>query len=111
MKRAEGLAILTRCADAFGTHWSRGIPWSAEECPTCHGSNDAGHLGTPCSRYGSTARECAPVAWRLAYVLSRETGEDITEDLLDACMSSVMNEESPAGVAYTIRNYGGGKYR
>lgn len=109
MKRAEGLKILTRCADATGRHWSGGIAWDADECPTCGGTNDAGWLHVPCSRYGSTSSACAPVAWRLAYVLARETGEDITEADLDYAMGLVVNDSDD--VAYTIRNYGGRKYQ
>ena len=30
------------------------------------------------SKYGSTSEDCAPVAWRLAYLLAREQGEPIT---------------------------------
>ena len=81
MKRSEGLAYLTK----------------------------DGNLRVPCSRYGSDSVECAEVAWRVAYVLSRETGEPITRDGLDHAMSLVVNDHDD--VAYTIRNYGGGKYR
>lgn len=104
MKRSEGIALLTQCADELGQHWSGGITWPADECPTCHGTNDAGWLHVPCSRYGSTSAECAPVAWRLAYVLARETGEDITRDQLEYAMGLVVNDSDD--VAYTIRNYG-----
>src|SRR4051812_20689487 len=89
--RAEGLALLTRCADENGIHWSGGIQWAADDCPTCSGTNDAGHLRC-FSRYGSTSRDCAPVAWRYAYLLARETGEEITAASLDAAMSAVVNE-------------------
>jgi hypothetical protein len=104
MNRQEGLTFLTRCADSNGDHWSGGIKWRAEECPTCGGTNDAGHLRVPCSRYGSTSRECAPVAWRLAYLVAREQGEDITEEDLEHAMSMVVNNHDE--VAYIIREYG-----
>lgn len=61
------------------------------------------------SRYGSTTRDCAPVAWRLAYLIARETGEPITSEVLDHAMSMVVNEH--ADVAYVIRNYGRRQYR
>lgn len=56
------------------------------------------------SRYGATSTECAPVAWRLAYVLSREAGELVDFDALDRAMSDVVNESD--SVAYIIRAYG-----
>lgn len=107
MKRAEGIAFLTQCADMTGTHWSDGISWPAEDCPTCHGTNKAGWLCT-FSRYGSTSAECAPVAWRLAYLVARETGTEITRDDLDHAMSLVVNDHDD--VAYMVRNYGHGHY-
>jgi hypothetical protein len=112
VRRSEGIRYLTQCADRNGVHWSGGYAYTPEQCPTCcptcGGTNDAGHLRT-FSQYGATSAECAPVAWRYAYVLARETGEDIDLDLLDYAMSAVVNDHDD--VAYTIRNYGGGKYR
>lgn len=105
--RREGLALLTRCADATGTHWSGGISWPADDCPTCHGTNDAGWLRC-FSRYGSTSADCAPVAWRLAYVIARESGEEITEEALEHAMRLVVNEHDD--VAYIIRTYGHRQY-
>jgi hypothetical protein len=61
------------------------------------------------SLYGRTSIECAPVAWRLAYLIARDTGEPITFDSLDHCMGLVVNDHE--AVAYTIRNYGHGMYR
>ena len=58
----------------------------------------------PCSRYGRDSEECAPVAWRVAYLLARETGEPITYDSLDYTMSLVVNDHDD--VAYIIRSYG-----
>lgn len=107
MKRSEGLRYLTQCADRQGIHWSGGVQWSPEECPTCGGTNDAGHLRC-FSRYGSTSKECAPVAWRLAYLVAREQGEEVDLDGLDHAMSLVVNEHDD--VAYIIRQYGNRKY-
>lgn len=108
MKRSEGLRFLTQCADMHGIHWSGGVKYEPDDCPTCHGTNEAGHLGTPGSPYGHTSSDCAPVAWRLAYVLARETGEDVTYEDLDHAMSLVVNGHDD--VAYTIRNYGHRQY-
>jgi hypothetical protein len=60
------------------------------------------------SRYGSTSEECAPVAWRLSYLMAREQGEPITFDALDADMGLVVNEHEDVG--YVIRTYGRGWY-
>jgi len=81
MTRAEGLAFLER----------------------------EGDLRVPCSRYGSSTSDCAPVAWRLAFIMHRETGEDITEDTLEHAMGLVVNDHDD--VAYMVRNYGHGHYR
>lgn len=62
----------------------------------------------PCSRYGRNAAECAPVAWRLAYLVARETGEPVTTEGLDHAMSLVVNDHDD--VAYVIRTYGDYKY-
>lgn len=61
------------------------------------------------SRYGSTAEECAPVAWRFAYVIAECTGEPITFDQLDDAMSAVVNERDD--VASIIRAHGNYRYR
>ncbi len=63
-----------------------------------------GNLRVPCSRYGWDTASCAPVAWRLAYILARETGEDLTYDILDYCMGLVVNDHDD--VAYMIKTYG-----
>ena len=68
-----------------------------------------GHLRVPCSRYGTTSRDCAEVAWRLAWVLSRETGEVLTEEDLNYAMGLVVNDHDD--VAYIIRSLGDRKYR
>jgi hypothetical protein len=68
-----------------------------------------GDLCVPCSRYGHCTSECAPVAWRLAYLVARETGEwPITEEQLDHAMSLVVNNHDD--VAYMVRTYGNGHY-
>lgn len=95
MNRSEGIAFLTRCADREGNHWHGGYRYAAEDCPTCGGTNDAGHLHAPCSRYGRTAAEIAPKVWRAALQYQRESGEPITEDLLDGLMSRAVNDQSP----------------
>lgn len=110
MKRSDGIKFLTQCADPHtGEHWHGGLEYPADECPTCGGTNEAGHLGTPGSRYGRNARECAPVAWRLAYLLAREAGSPVTIDDLDHAMSLVVNEHDD--VAHIVREYGHGHYR
>ena len=67
-----------------------------------------GNLPVPCSRYGYDTVSCAPVAWRLTYILAREQGEPITEDNLNYAMSLVVNNHDD--VAYMVRNYGHGHY-
>ena len=70
---------------------------------------EGGNLKVPASRYGSNTEECAPVAWRVAYILSRETGEPITRDSLEYAMSLVVNDHDD--VAYIVNNYGHGDYK
>lgn len=67
-----------------------------------------GNLAVPGGRYGSDTEACAPVAWRLAYLLARETGEPITEDGLDNAMGLVVNSHDD--VSYVINQYGHGHY-
>jgi len=59
-----------------------------------------GDLAVPAGRYGSTTRECAPIAWRVAYLVARETGATIDEQLLDHAMDLVVN--SHEDVAYIL---------
>lgn len=81
MKRSEGLAYL----------------------------NKDGDFGVPCSRYGRSTSECAPVAWRLAYIITRETGETLDEGHLFYAMGLVVNNHDD--VAYMVNTYGRGHYR
>lgn len=88
MNRTEAIKYLTRCADDSGVHWYQGRPWpDVDTCPTCHGSDDAGHLGTPGSRYGWTSAHCAPVVYQCARI-ERSTGWTN----LDWWMSLVVND-------------------
>jgi hypothetical protein len=109
MKRHDGIAYLTRCADDNGNHWSGGVKWDPDECPTCGGTNNAGHLRVPCSRYGRTSDECAPVAWRAAYLVAREVGEEVEPRDLDYAMGLVVNDADD--IANLVREYGHGHYR
>ncbi len=107
MKRAEGLALLTRCSDENGRHYSGGYACSPEDC-YCRGTDYAGNLAT-FSRYGRTSAECAPVAWRLAYLVARECGDEVTPESLDHAMGLVVNSHDD--VAYMVNQYGRGHYR
>lgn len=68
-----------------------------------------GDLRVPCSRYGRWTSDCAPVAWRVAYLVARETGEPITRAHLDHAMGMVVNDHDD--VAYMVREYGHRMYR
>lgn len=103
MNRREAMAYLTRCADEDGKHWWSGCEYPQDKCRTCSGTNDAGHLGTPGSRYGRNASDCAPVAYRLAYIWAKESGEPLDENMLDGAMSLVVNDSD--GPEETIRQY------
>ena len=63
----------------------------------------------PCSRYGRWSSDCAPVAWRIAYLTAREIGDSVTQGALDAAMSVVVNDSDD--VAYMVRTYGNRHYR
>ena len=67
-----------------------------------------GYGRVPCSRYGRNTEECAPVAWRMAYLFARETGTELDEERLDFAMGLVVNDHDD--VAYIIRSYGNYKY-
>lgn len=102
----EAIEYLTRCADAQGNHWYQGRIWAMSNCPndiascpTCKGTNDAGHLGAPGSRYGHTSAHCAPIAYRVAKISAAEMGEEITTEALDYAMGMVVNDsDSPASI-------------
>lgn len=81
IRRRDGLAYLMRC----------------------------GESRVPCSRYGTRSSDCAEVAWRLSYIMARETGEPITADTLEYHMGLVVNDHDD--VAHMIREYGHGTYR
>lgn len=67
-------------------------------------TNEAPSLRVPCSRYGSIAADCAPVAVAVARIMARETGEPMTLADLDHAMSLVVNDHDD--VASLIRSYG-----
>lgn len=115
MRRRDGIKYLTRCSDRNGKHYSGGYECPPCECLSCGGTDDASQART-FSRYGNTSGECAEVAWRVAYVWTRESGDNLTwlddetaKDILDRCMSLVVNENDD--VAYLIRAYGNYHYR
>jgi hypothetical protein len=63
----------------------------------------------PCSRYGSNGAECAPVAWRVAFLVARESGTwPVTETELNHAMSLVVNDHDD--VAHIVNAYGRGDY-
>jgi hypothetical protein len=68
-----------------------------------------GDLRVPCSRYGRWTSDCAPVAWRVAYLVARESGEAISRERLDHAMGLVVNDHDD--VAYMVREYGNRHYR
>jgi hypothetical protein len=68
-----------------------------------------GNLRVPCSRYGTDTADCAPVAWRVAFLLARETGEHMTSESHEYAMGLVVNDHDD--VAYLVRNYGHRQYR
>jgi hypothetical protein len=67
-----------------------------------------GNLRVPCSRYGRDTAECAPVAWRVAYLVAREQGEPVTREGLDHAMGLVVNDHDD--VSYIVNAYGQGWY-
>lgn len=75
MNRTDAIDYLTQCADDNGVHWSGGRSYDQQDCPTCRGTNNAGWLATPGSRYGHTSAHCAPTAYQCAkieHVVNRE---------------------------------------
>lgn len=85
--RARGLAYLTHDEDG----------------------NYSGHLGTPGCPYGSRCEDVAPVAWRVAYLVARETETPVDRGGLDHAMSLVVNDHDD--VRHVIRQYGHRMYR
>lgn len=63
-----------------------------------------GDLGVPCSRYGRTTSDCIPVAWAMASIYHDANGDVVDADLLDACMSLVVNDHDD--VETIIREHG-----
>lgn len=95
MNRNEAIAYLTRCADDNGNHWHGGRSYSLEDCPTCHGTNDASHLLTPGSRYGYRSGDVAPIAYRHAVLEARKHGipaSKVSESMLGRSMSWAVND-------------------
>jgi hypothetical protein len=76
MKRSEGIAYLMSDGDNY----------------------------VPCSRYGRHTSDCAPVAWRFAYLVARESHQPLDTDLLDWAMGLVVNDHDD--VRHFIREYG-----
>lgn len=103
MNRNEAIAYLTQCADDNGNHWSGGLPYPSFDCPTCKGTNDAGWLATPCSRYGRTSADVAPTAYRHALIVACWSGEPLTREALSHSMSLVVNDHED--VEKDIRQY------
>lgn len=65
-------------------------------------------LSVPCSRYGHSSAECSLVAWRVSYLMARESGEPITFAGLDHAMGLVVNDHDD--VDYLVRQYGRSDY-
>lgn len=63
-----------------------------------------GDLGVPCSRYGRTTSDCIPVAYALAEIVGDSNGAPVDVDLLDSCMSLVVNDHDD--VESIIREHG-----
>jgi hypothetical protein len=61
------------------------------------------------SSFGARTDECAPVAWRLAYVVAQCTGEPMCYRDLDHAMGLVVNDHED--VRSIIREYGHRQYR
>lgn len=67
-----------------------------------------GDLAVPGGRYGRNTSDCAPIAWRVAYLVARETGDPISEESLGHAMSLVVNSHDD--VASLVNTYGHGNY-
>lgn len=92
MNRNEAFRYLTRCADDNGNHWYEGRIQSGDNCPTCGGSDYAGYLACPGSRYGRTSADCAPIAYQLARLWARKDGSTPSYESLDYAMGLVVND-------------------
>lgn len=84
-----------------GVKRSEGIHYLTHDAET---GEYTGWLGTPGCIYGRNGDDCAPVAWRLAYVFARESSTEIDHGLLDWAMGLVVNSHDD--VAYYIKTYG-----
>lgn len=51
-----------------------------------------GNLRVPGSRYGWDSQSCAPAAIAVADIIAAESGDPVTEELLDHVMSLVVND-------------------
>lgn len=67
-----------------------------------------GNLRVPCSRYGRDTAECAPIAWQVARITARESGNPVYRELLDFTMGLVVNDHDD--VSYMVNTYGHGHY-
>ncbi len=67
-----------------------------------------GNLRVPCSRYGRDTAQCAPIAWQVARLTARESGNPVYRELLDFAMGLVVNDHDD--VAYMVNAYGHGHY-
>lgn len=68
-----------------------------------------GNLSVPGGRYGFDTRSCAPIAWTVARIVARESGEPVDRERLEHAMGLVVNGHDD--VAYIIRTYNYGHYR
>lgn len=57
---------------------------------TRDGADDG--LRVPCSRYGATTEECAPVAVAAAFAYVHEVSDELTPETLDLFMGLVVND-------------------
>lgn len=65
---------------------------NAREAAIAYLTQDGGHLKVPCSRYGDTSSECAPVAYAAAKHLAQESEDPLTLASLDYMMGLVVND-------------------
>lgn len=57
----------------------------------------------PCSRYGATTEECAPIAARVALIVARETSCALDYELAEHMMGLVVNDHDD--IAHMLDNY------